>query len=239
MAGTAFGKSKLWTESFGFVIALILLAVATFLTFRALNPGWVAYRHAVQAVARGDEIAATRLFDRAVRFGVPASDAELHLGRLHMQAGSFAKAEAALRNVIANHPADLEAAKMLAGIHQQRGATASAIHVYLDAKDAGATLDPTARLHLADLYRQDRSYAEAAEIYRNLISESELADEATFQLAQTLAWQRQYAESIELLRSLLARDPTDRSIRLELARVLGWAGRTDESVAEYRKLIEK
>lgn len=228
--------SGLWS----FLAVLAALSVATSLVFRLAHPGLVAFKDGQIALGHGNQKQAKEFFEQALKLGVNQPLIDLQLARICLAQGDTAAARTLLENFLSKDPSSMPGRSVLAGVLQHDGEISRATHLYLDALDNGQTLPPDARLHLADLFRQQKLYPDSDAIYRDLSGRGDrIGATASLHLAQSLAWQRNYDEAIRMLRAIIASAPDNAQARLLLARVLSWSGRNGEAVAEYKKILKE
>jgi len=87
-----------------------------------------------------------------------------------------------------------------------------------------------------EAFRNDR-YAEAIELYKQIVAIEPRDTFSLKRLALILSWENRLDESIAAYRQLLEADPSDDEAKRELAKVLAWAGRFADSEAIFHELI--
>ncbi len=94
-------------------------------------------------------------------------------------------------------------------------------------------------LEQAKQFEQAQRYADAIEIYRNLLQEDSENDEVRAALAKLLSWQGAHAEAVELYREVVHRHPADLDVRTALARVLSWQTERKEAQRLYEGILQE
>jgi len=219
----------------GFVL---VVAAITSLAYRWIEWPWVAYREGVDALTQHDPGKALREFQSAATGGVNPHTLALGMAKAYLQLDRPGEAAAVLEPLRRAAPPSPAVTSLLAGILDSEGRPAEALHVYIDAADAGLYFPPVMRLHVADLYRRIQRYHDAGTIYRSLLADAppDVRAKARLHLAEMLSWEKRTDEALAIFDEILRADPGNRAARLGRARALSAAGRRAEAISEYRTL---
>jgi tetratricopeptide (TPR) repeat protein len=217
-------------------ISLVALSVS--LLFRQIEWPWVLFRQAETAFEQGHYLDAAGLYERAAQ-KLDDTRVSAGLAKCWLALDRFEKAEVILARLLEEHPQQLWAIKLLAGVYQKMKQPAKAVPFFARYVALGGKLDSAAELQLARVYRQAALYDDAAPYYLKAASEPKQKTAAKVELAEMLGWQGRYDEAVQGFREVLAAEPANREARLNLARVLSWAGHYQESEDEYKRLLAK
>jgi tetratricopeptide (TPR) repeat protein len=217
---------------------ILLVALAVSLLFRQLEWPWIVFRQAETELNRGQFLEAAALYERATQKLNEPRVLE-PLAKCWLAADRSDKAEAVLTQLLEQHPEQLPAIKLLAGIYQKTQQPGKAIPLFTEYLAVGGKLDSSAELQLARIYRQASLYDEATPYYLKAAEDPKQKTVADIEMADMRSWQGRYDEAVLGFRQVLAAEPTNRQARVNLARVLSWAGRYKESEDEYRRLLAK
>ncbi len=165
----------------------------------------------------------------------PAAD--VRLAWLHSVVGDFAKAEGALRRIMARGQLKENLASNLAQIIalQQRPADAEA--VIREALERHPRFDAL-RADLANRLMQGGRVSEAESLYRDAVKRSPRSARSHFQLGVILLAQNRASEAIEPLRTAVELDPKSPGALQQLGGALLGAGKIDEGVAALKRAVE-
>jgi tetratricopeptide (TPR) repeat protein len=217
---------------------IFLVALVVSLLFRQLEWPWVSFQQGETAFGQGHYLQAAALYERAAQ-KLDDTRVYMRLAKCWLAADRSDKAEIILVHLLEQHPEQLWAIKLLAGLYQKTQQPGKAIPFFTEYLAVGKKLDSSAELQLARIYRQAALYDDAAPYYLKAAEDPKQKTVAEVELADMRSWQGRYDEAVQGFRQVLAAEPANRQARLSLARVLSWAGQYKESEDEYRRLLAK
>ena len=99
--------------------------------------------------------------------------------------------------------------------------------------------DPNALTALADIYKIQKNYQSAVDLYQRAAELDPPFGRGLFLgLADIYAWSGKYDQAVSLYRQALAIDPKQKDVRIQLARALSWRGDLKEAINQYQKALE-
>ncbi|HEX6259287.1 MAG TPA: sulfotransferase [Woeseiaceae bacterium] len=154
----------------------------------------------------------------------------------HHKEGRLEEAERIYREVVRDHPDNVDALRMLGRIALSAGRNADAERLFRRAVKlapdyAGAVTD------LGRVLKEQNHFDEAIECFEKVIELEPDNAQAHFQLAGTLAPASLTYRAIECYRRALELQPKFPGAMLGLGHVLKTVGRQDEAIAAYRECI--
>ncbi len=149
-----------------------------------------------------------------------------------LEAEEFDRAQPVFDLYLAQHPDDTDAWREYAVVLLRVGGNGVAEQIYLRLVQAHG--EPTDKLALARLLRDQGRFEPSLVLYRELVSVDPSDTELHHELAQALVWAGKYREATYAYRALMTQSPGEQQYRLELARVLSWAGYAVDAVKLLR-----
>jgi tetratricopeptide (TPR) repeat protein len=221
-----------------FFLYILAIAFVVSLLYRLIEWPWVAFHQAETAFAHGNYRDAALHYEQAAQKLDNLRVLE-RLATCWLALGRSSEAQAVLGRLLDRHPDELPAIKLLSGLYQKALQPEKAIPFFSRYLRVGKKLDPPGELQLAQVYRQARSYDDAAPYYLQAAEDPKQKSVAYVELAEMRGWQGRYDEAITLCRNVLQDHPSNREARIELARALSWGGDYQEAENEYKKLLNK
>ena len=158
-------------------------------------------------------------------------------GKRYFKEAKYAQSLPYFISALRARPDNMEAAKYLFLNYQKLGMAEKALDV-LKAIWAKNPDDVSIMEELADFYYDLGEYAQAEELYRNIIK-IEPSFEAKRKLAEVLAWQKKYGEAIVIFTELTEEKPQNLKLVELLADIYSWTKKYDESIELYKELLSK
>ncbi len=188
---------------------------------------------ALAMAGRGKE--ADEAFERS--FDLNPVRKALAMAADHQREGRLKEAERACRDVIREHPDNVDALRLL-GITLMRQGRIDEAESRLRRAVAIAPDFVGAMLDLGHSLKEQNQFAEAIEWLRKVIQLEPTNFQAPFMLGSTLSAAALTYEALEAYERVLELRPNHPGARLGLAHVLKTIGRQDEAVEAYRECIE-
>jgi tetratricopeptide (TPR) repeat protein len=154
----------------------------------------------------------------------------------HQKEGRLEEAESLYRQVVRDHPDNVDALRMLGRLALSAGRSADAERLFrrvvkLAPDFAGAVAD------LGRVLKEQNRFEEAIECFEKVLELEPENPQAHFQLAGTFAPAALTYRAIECYRRALELQPKFPGAMLGLGHVLKTVGRQDEAIAAYRQCI--
>jgi len=223
-------------QRLGYTALLALSAATALFLYPIINKPLVLLHRAETLAREGRTEEADELVVQAVREGARRPAPVLRAAGLLLEEGQQAKAVALLQNALKDmRPIPAGVAGRMAGLLDTHGLPQDALAILLQTEPERRTRGE--RLHLADLLRRQKRYAEALAEYDAVLRADPADAEAALRRVETLAWEGDLETALPLARELVRSEPENRPARLLLARILNWSGRVDEAEAEYKRLL--
>lgn len=187
--------------------------------------------------AKGDTAAARVQFEEAIKLRPDYLLPRITLAQMMLQNRDYGKAITMAQEILVydpgNVPARLLRSRALIAMGDFKQAREELKQTSIQHPDL-----PEARLQIAALDLQDRSFKDAEDGFRKLYSQSQ--DPRAFMgLVETYVAQNQVPTALKMLREELSKDPERVDIRVAIANISASIKDFPTAIAEYRKALEK
>jgi tetratricopeptide (TPR) repeat protein len=167
------------------------------------------------------------------------SSPQIHtnLGRVHLSAGDFAKAQAEFEKALALDPTYADALLNISQVHRLQGRLAQAEHFI----ERAIATDPNsigALAQLAEIKRDQGQLDEAIRLFHEALSIDDSFPFVFLGLGDVLQRAGRFEEAVEAFESVLALDPDSFKAYYNLGVTYSNMGRLAESIASYEKALE-